>query len=369
MKTTTSVHHAVLPASSAPGVRPAAQRPAAVSGPANDLRGRPLRDLRISVTDRCNFRCTYCMPREVFGSDYVFMPHADMLTFEEITLVAQVAVGMGVRKLRLTGGEPLLRRDLETLVGMLAALRTPEGEPVDITLTTNGTLLEKKAAALKAAGLQRVTVSLDALDDALFARMSDSKVSVATVLRGIEAAEQAGLAPLKVNMVVRKGVNDAQILPMVERFRHTGHILRFIEFMDVGSTNGWDLREVMTGDEILARIGERYPLEPAQAGYRGEVAARWRYTDGGGEIGLITSVSRPFCGDCTRARLSPEGQLFLCLFANRGHDLRALVRSGASEADITARIAAIWSGRDDHYSEIRGRQTVGHKIEMSYIGG
>ncbi len=261
MKTTTSVHHAVLPASSAPGVRPAAQRPAAVSGPANDLRGRPLRDLRISVTDRCNFRCTYCMPREVFGSDYVFMPHADMLTFEEITLVAQVAVGMGVRKLRLTGGEPLLRRDLETLVGMLAALRTPEGEPVDITLTTNGTLLEKKAAALKAAGLQRVTVSLDALDDALFARMSDSKVSVATVLRGIEAAEQAGLAPLKVNMVVRKGVNDAQILPMVERFRHTGHILRFIEFMDVGSTNGWDLREVMTGDEILARIGALETLE------------------------------------------------------------------------------------------------------------
>ncbi|TEA77495.1 GTP 3',8-cyclase MoaA [Allopusillimonas ginsengisoli] len=342
---------------------------AAPTSPALDQRARPLRDLRISVTDRCNFRCTYCMPREVFGSDYAFMPHSDLLTFEEITRVAQVAVGLGVRKIRLTGGEPLLRKNIEALIEMLAALRTTEGAPVDVTLTTNGTLLEKKAAALKAAGLGRVTVSLDALDDQLFERMSDSKVSVKTVLRGIEAAARVGLSPVKVNMVVRKGVNDAQILPMAEHFRGSGHILRFIEFMDVGSTNGWNMREVMTGEQILARLRERYDMQPLDAGYRGEVASRWVYADGAGEIGMITSVSRPFCGDCTRARLSPEGQLFLCLFANQGHDLRALIRGGASDQALSERIGGIWAGRDDHYSEIRGRETVIKKIEMSYIGG
>jgi cyclic pyranopterin phosphate synthase len=272
--------------------------------------------------------------------------------------------------LRLTGGEPLLRKDIEVLVGMLAGLRTPDGEPVDITLTTNGTLLEKKAAALKQAGLARVTVSLDALDEDKFERMSDSRVGVHTVLRGIDEAARVGLAPVKVNMVVRKGLNDDQILPMARHFRGTGHILRFIEYMDVGSSNGWNLSEVLTGAEILQRLAAEFPLEPAQAAYRGEVARRWRYTDAEGEIGLITSVSQPFCGDCTRARLSPEGKLFLCLFASQGHDLRSLLRGGARDEEVAARIAAIWSGRDDHYSELRGQETAQRKkIEMSYIGG
>src|SRR5690554_3435102 len=335
-----------------------------------DARRRPLHDLRISVTDRCNFRCTYCMPREVFDGNYAFMPHSALLSFEEITRIAGVAVQLGVRKLRLTGGEPLLRKDIEVLVGMLAGLRTPDGEPVDITLTTNGTLLEKKAAALKQAGLARVTVSLDALDEDKFERMSDSRVGVHTVLRGIDEAARVGLAPVKVNMVVRKGLNDDQILPMARHFRGTGHILRFIEYMDVGSSNGWNLSEVLTGAEILHRLAAEFPLEPAQAAYRGEVARRWRYTDAEGEIGLITSVSQPFCGDCTRARLSPEGKLFLCLFASQGHDLRSLLRGGARDEEVAARIAAIWSGRDDHYSELRGQETAQRKkIEMSYIGG
>lgn len=339
-------------------------------GPLLDLRRRPLHDLRISVTDRCNFRCTYCMPREVFGSDYQFMPHASLLSFEEIARVAAVAVGLGVRKIRLTGGEPLLRKHIENLIEMLARLRTPEGKPVDLTLTTNGTLLAKKAQALKDAGLERVTVSLDALDDAMFERMSDSNVSVATVLEGIEEAARVGLAPVKVNMVVRKGLNDGQILPMVRRFRNTGHILRFIEYMDVGSTNGWNLSEVLTGRQILDLIHEQFPLEQVDAHYRGEVAERWRYADGGGEIGVITSVSQPFCGDCTRARLSPEGRIFLCLFANTGHDLRSLLRSGATDDQVRDRIAAIWHGRDDHYSEQRGQETARRaKVEMSYIGG
>lgn len=335
-----------------------------------DTRRRPLHDLRISVTDRCNFRCTYCMPREVFGTDYEFMPHADLLTFEEITRVARVAVSLGVEKIRLTGGEPLLRKNIERLVEMLSGLSTPAGRPVDLTLTTNGTLLAKKAAALKAAGLKRVTVSLDALDDSLFERMSDSQVTVQTVLDGIDEAARVGLAPVKVNMVVRKGLNDGQIVPMAEHFRNSGHILRFIEYMDVGSTNGWNLAEVLTGKQILQRIGERFPVEPVYAGYRGEVAARWRYVDGAGEVGVITSVSQPFCGDCTRARLSPEGKLFLCLFANHGHDLRALVRSQSSDEQLAARMASVWMGRDDHYSEMRGKNTAPlHKIEMSYIGG
>lgn len=339
-------------------------------GPLLDTHRRPLRDLRISVTDRCNFRCTYCMPREVFGADHVFMRHSELLSFEEIARVAAVAVRLGVRKIRLTGGEPLLRKDIEALVEMLAVLHTPEGDPVELTLTTNGTLLKKKARALKDAGLRRVTVSLDALDDAKFESMSDSGVGVATVLEGIEEAGRVGLAPVKVNMVVRKGLNDDQILPMARRFRHSGHVLRFIEFMDVGTTNGWNMAEVLTGAEILAQLRREFTLEPARANYRGEVAARWRYTDGAGEIGLITSVSQPFCGDCTRARLSPEGRLFLCLFANQGHDLRGLIRRGGSDEQLAAALAGIWSARDDRYSELRGAETARRgKIEMSYIGG
>ncbi|MER1967682.1 GTP 3',8-cyclase MoaA [Castellaniella sp. GW247-6E4] len=334
-----------------------------------DTHGRPMRDLRISVTDRCNFRCTYCMPREVFGADHAFLPHSALLTFEEISRVAQIAAGLGVHKIRLTGGEPLMRKQLEVLVGMLAALRTPEGEPLEIALTTNGALLARKAKALAEAGLQRVTVSLDALDDVLFQRMSDGGVTVATILEGIEAAARAGLAPVKVNMVVRKGMNDAQILPMARHFRGSGHILRFIEYMDVGNTNGWRMDEVVTGAEIVGIIGAEFPLEPVGAGYRGEVAARWAYRDGGGEIGLITSVSQPFCGDCTRMRLSPEGRLFTCLFAEQGHDLRGLLRAGASDAALAERLGGVWRARGDRYSEHRGEAQREHKIEMSYIGG
>ncbi|TAL84072.1 MAG: GTP 3',8-cyclase MoaA [Candidimonas sp.] len=338
--------------------------------PLLDARRRPLHDLRISVTDRCNFRCTYCMPREVFGGSYKFMPHADLLSFEEITRIARVSVGLGVQKIRLTGGEPLLRKNIEALIEMLAQLRTPDGASVDLTLTTNGTLLAKKAQSLKDAGLNRVTVSLDALDERLFERMSDSKVNVKTVLRGIDEAARVGFRPVKVNMVVKKGVNDDQLVPMARHFRHSGHILRFIEFMDVGTTNGWNLEEVLTGAEVLKKIGAEFPLEPVPAQYRGEVAGRWRYVDQAGEIGVITSVSQPFCGDCTRARLSPEGQLFLCLFASSGHDLRAIVRAGAGDEALAARLAAIWGVRDDHYSELRGHATAQQKkIEMSYIGG
>lgn len=335
-----------------------------------DTRQRALRDLRISVTDRCNFRCSYCMPREVFDANYSFMPHASLLSFEEITRIASVAVSQGVQKVRLTGGEPLLRKGIEKLVAMLAGLRTPQGEPIEITLTTNATLLRKKAAALKKAGLNRVTVSLDALDAGLFEKMSDSQVSVETVLDGIDAAAEVGLAPVKVNMVVRKGLNDGQLLPMAEYFRHSGHVLRFIEYMDVGSTNGWNLNEVVTGKQILQEIGAQYPLEPVKADYVGEVAERWRYQDGAGEVGVITSVSQPFCGDCSRARMSPEGKLFLCLFADRGFDLRTVVRGGATDEELAAHLAGIWQGRADQYSELRGKETgARRKIEMSYIGG
>lgn len=338
--------------------------------PVPDTLGRPLRDLRISVTDRCNFRCSYCMPREVFDSDYQFLPHGALLSFEEIARVAKVAVRLGVRKLRLTGGEPLLRKNLEVLVAMLAQLRTPEGEPVELTLTTNGTLLRRKARALKEAGLHRVTVSLDALDQSLFARMSDSDIKVSDVLDGINAAAEAGLAPVKVNMVVRKGTNDHQIIPMARHFRHSGHILRFIEFMDVGTTNGWNMREVLTGAQLLEHIAAQFSLEPVKADYRGEVAERWRYLDGAGEIGVITSVSHPFCGDCTRARLSPEGRLFLCLFASQGYDLRSLVRGSNDDELLAAHMAGVWSARVDRYSELRGQAGVSlPKIEMSYIGG
>lgn len=342
----------------------------APGGPLRDARGRPLRDLRISIIDRCNFRCTYCMPRDVFDRDYRFMPHADLLTFEEITRLAGVFAGLGVEKIRLTGGEPLLRKNVETLVGMLAGLRTPAGRPLDLTLTTNGTLLARKAAALREAGLRRVTVSLDALDTALFRRLSDSDATPDDVLQGIAAASRAGLAPVKVNMVVRRGLNDHEILPMARRFRGTGHVLRFIEYMDVGNTNGWNMAEVVPGAEVLARIGAEFPLEPVQAGYSGEVAERWRYRDGGGEIGVITSVTHAFCGDCNRARLSPEGKMFLCLFGSQGYDLRALLRGGATDERIAGALAGIWGGRDDAYSEHRGEDRPAlPRVEMSYIGG
>ncbi len=353
------------------GRRPASAEPPPPGQPALDRRARPLRDLRISVTDRCNFRCTYCMPREVFDSDYTFMPHSALLSFEEIAKLAGVFARLGVEKIRLTGGEPLLRKHLENLVALLAELRTPAGLPLELTLTTNGSALARKAVALKQAGLTRVTVSLDALDPAMFQSMSDSGFTPDDVLRGIDAAAEAGLAPVKVNMVVRRGLNDGQILPMARRFRGTGHILRFIEFMDVGSTNGWNLGEVVPSQEVLARIASEFPLEPLSSDAMGRVAERWRYADGGGEIGVISSVTHAFCGGCTRARLSPEGRLFLCLFAHEGHDLRAPLRDGATDDELAAMLAGIWSGRDDHYSEARGRETAAsaRKIEMSYIGG
>ncbi len=340
------------------------------SGRLFDRRGRRLHDLRISVTDRCNFRCTYCMPKEIFGKDYAFLPHASLLTFEEITRLVRIFVAHGVEKIRLTGGEPLLRRNVENLVAMLAALRTPAGDPLDLTLTTNGSLLARKAQALADAGLRRVTVSLDALDDAVFRSMNDVDFPVADVLSGIEAAEKAGLRPLKVNMVLKRGVNDHEIVPMARHFRGTGHILRFIEFMDVGTSNGWRMDDVVPSAEVVRRIGEAFPIEPLEANYPGEVAQRWRYVDGAGEIGLISSVTQPFCGGCTRARLSTEGKLFTCLFATGGHDLRALLRGGADDAQLSAAVASVWGKRNDRYSELRSANTVGlRKIEMSYIGG
>lgn len=336
-----------------------------------DRLGRPLLDLRISVTDRCNFRCVYCMPREVFDKDYPYVPHADLLSFEEITRLARIFVRRGTRKIRLTGGEPLLRRDLESLVRMLAGLRTELGLPLELAVTTNGSLLRRKAAELAEAGLQRVTVSLDALDDTVFRRMSDVDFPVAQVLDGIEAAAAAGLGPVKVNMVVKRGLNDHQVLPMARYFRERGHILRFIEFMDVGNSNGWRLDDVLTSDRILEQIDAELPLEPIAADQPGAVAQRWRYRDGGGEIGTISSISRAFCGDCTRARLSTEGALYLCLFGERGHDLRALLRGGATDPQIGAAIGQIWAARADRYSEVRGAATElpARRIEMSYIGG
>jgi cyclic pyranopterin phosphate synthase len=339
-----------------------------------DTRARPLRDLRISVTDRCNFRCTYCMPRDAFASDHAFLPQSQLLSFEEISRTAAVFVRAGVEKIRLTGGEPLLRKHIETLVGMLAELRTPAGRPVELTLTTNGSLLARKARDLKAAGLSRVTVSLDAIEEDKFASMSDSRFTAAEVLRGIDAAADAGLSPVKVNMVVRRGVNDDQILPMARHFRHGPHILRFIEYMDVGNTNHWNLQEVLPSDEVLARIAAEFELRPVAAESMGRVATSWRYADGAGEIGVISSVSHAFCGGCTRVRLSPEGKMFLCLFASEGHDLRALLRSGADDDRLASAVAGIWQGRDDNYSEQRGVAGAGTpgraaKVEMSYIGG
>jgi len=331
---------------------------------------RPLRDLRVSVTDRCNFRCTYCMPKEVFDRNHRFLPHADLLTFEEITRLARVFIEHGVEKVRLTGGEPLLRKDIERLIEMLARLHTRDGKPLDLTLTTNGSILARKAQSLAAAGLKRVTVSLDGLDDAVFRKMNDVDFPVSAVLEGIAAAADAGLTPVKVNMVVKRGVNEHEIVPMARHFRGSGHIVRYIEFMDVGSSNGWRLDDVVPSREVVRRIDAAMPLEAVEPNYTGEVAERWRYRDGSGEIGVIASVTQAFCRDCTRARLSTEGRLYLCLFATGGYDLRQMLREGAGDAQISEAIGRIWRSRADRYSELRSEATAGlRKIEMSYIGG
>ena len=338
-----------------------------------DNRGRPLRDLRISVTDRCNFRCTYCMPKEIFDKDYPYLSHSDLLSFEEITRLTTIFASLGVEKIRLTGGEPLLRKNLEVLVEMLAKIRTTADEPLDLTLTTNGSILRKKAAALKAAGLHRLTISLDGLNDAIFKRMNDVDFPVADVLDGIAAAQEAGFTNLKVNMVVKKGTNDQEIIGMAKHFKGSGITLRFIEFMDVGSSNGWDMTQVLPSQEVANRINAVFPIEPIEANYPGEVAQRWRYLDGSGEIGFISSVTQTFCHECTRARISTDGQLYLCLFANEGFDFKTLLRSDRTDLEIANAIMSTWSGRNDHYSEIRGSNTAGshssRKVEMSYIGG
>lgn len=331
-----------------------------------DTLGRGLRDLRISVIDRCNFRCTYCMPKEVFGADYAFLPQPELLTFEEIVRLAKIFRRHGMEKIRLTGGEPLLRKELEKLIAMLAA-----GLPgVAITLTTNGSALAAKAPALKAAGLTRITVSLDTLDDATFREMNAVDFPVAKVLEAIDAAAAAGLAPVKINMVVKRGVNDAHVVDMARRFKGSGNIVRFIEFMDVGATNGWNMESVVPSSEIVRTINNVFPCEPADPNYAGEVAKRWRYTDGSGEFGVISSVTEAFCGACTRARLSSNGELYTCLFATRGHDLKSMLRGGRSDDDIERVIGSIWSARDDRYSELRSAETASApKVEMSFIGG
>jgi len=347
-----------------------------------DRLGRPLRDLRISITDRCNFRCTYCMPKDIFDADYKYLPHSSLLSFEEITRLARVFVGLGVRKLRLTGGEPLLRKNVEGLVSMLAALRTPDGAPLDITLTTNGSLLARKASALRAAGLKRVTVSLDALDDTVFRRMNDVDFPVADVLGGIDAAIAAGLAPLKINMVVKRGTNDHEIVPLARHVRERygpAAVLRFIEYMDVGATNGWRMDEVLPSAEVRRLLDQAFGVEPLEPSAPGETAERWAWRDGRGELGLISSVTRAFCRDCNRARLSTEGKLFLCLFASQGHDLRALLRGNSeaglpwSDEQIAAAVAHVWAERLDRYSELRGASGApaggARRVEMSYIGG
>jgi GTP 3',8-cyclase len=347
--------------------------PTAAAGRAvTDLLGRPMRDLRISVTDRCNFRCTYCMPREVYGRDYAFLPRSELLTFEELTRLARLFVVDGVRKIRLTGGEPLLRRELPTLVRMLAGIPGVD----DITLTTNGSLLARHARALADAGLRRITVSLDSLDDAVFARLNDVAFPVRAVLDGIDAAEAAGLRPIKINMVVRRGINEDSVLPMARYFRRRGHVLRFIEYMDVGHTNGWRLDDVVPAAEIVARIDAEMPLEPVPPRYRGEVATRWRYRDGSGEVGIIASVSRPFCGDCTRVRLTADGQLYTCLFATAGQDLRGPLRAGATDEELLTALHRVWLSRDDRYSELRTMLTPAsggagqpQRVEMSRVGG
>ena len=355
--------------------------PSPATGLLVDTRGRPLRDLRISVTDRCNFRCNYCMPKEVFDKDYPYLPHSALLSFEEITRLASLFLAHGVRKIRLTGGEPLLRKNIEELIAQLAQLRTVDGKAPDLTLTTNGSLLARKARSLKEAGLNRVTVSLDGLDDAVFRRMNDVDFPVADVLAGIEAAHAAGLSHIKVNMVVKRGTNDHEILPMARHFRGTGTTLRFIEYMDVGATNGWRMDEVLPSAELIKRLRAELPLVPLEPSSPGETAERWGYADtsgqhdpGLGEVGVISSVTQAFCHDCNRARLSTEGKLYLCLFASQGYDLRSLLRGGASDAAIAAAIAPIWQQRSDRYSELRSTlpadNTQGaRRVEMSYIGG
>ena len=354
---------------------------AATAAPTLDTLGRPLRDLRISVTDRCNFRCSYCMPKEVFHKDYPYLPHQDLLSFEEITRVARQFVALGVQKIRLTGGEPLLRKNLEALIEQLAAISTPSGQPLDITLTTNGSVLAKKAASLQRAGLRRVTVSLDGLDDNVFQAMNDVAFPVRDVLLGIEAAQKAGLGPIKVNMVVKRGTNEQEILPMARHFKGTGVALRFIEYMDVGATNGWQMDQVVPSSEVLKRIQAEMPLIALESTQSGETAQRWGYTDASGrhdptagEVGFISSVTQAFCGDCNRARLSTEGQLYLCLFAGQGHDLRSLLRSGADDQQLQDAIARVWGARKDQYSAQRGAEPLGagtatRRVEMSYIGG
>lgn len=356
----------LVPSISAPLVTP--------HGHTQDKRGRTLRDLRISVTDRCNFRCTYCMPKEVFDKNYPYLAHQELLSFEEITRLTNIFASLGVEKIRLTGGEPLLRKNLEALIEMLATIRTPENKTLDLTLTTNGSVLRKKASALKAAGLKRLTVSLDGLDDAIFKKMNDVDFPVADVLDGIAAAQEVGFENIKVNMVVKKGTNDHEIVAMAKHFKGSGVILRFIEFMDVGSSNGWNMEQVLPSKEVIARINEVFPLEPIEANYSGEVAQRWRYVDGSGEIGVISSVTQTFCHECTRARISTDGQMYLCLFANEGFDFKTLLRTGKSDLEIANAVMNTWAARDDHYSEIRGSQTASlssgnRKVEMSYIGG
>ncbi len=353
----------------------------AATGLLADTLSRPLRDLRISVTDRCNFRCAYCMPKETFDKDYAYLPQSSLLSFEEITRTARLFVAHGVRKLRLTGGEPLLRKNIEVLINMLAAIDTLDGEPLDITLTTNASLLKKKAQALKDAGLKRLTISLDGLDDEIFRAMNDVDFPVADVLAGIEAAQAVGFQSIKVNMVVKRGTNDQEILPMAKHFKGIGVTLRFIEYMDVGATNGWRMNEVMPSREVMQRIHAELPLVQLEPSALGETAERWGYADAfgkhdqaQGEIGLISSVTQAFCGDCNRARLSTDGKLFLCLFASQGHDLRSLIRGGASDEDILSAIGHIWQRRDDRYSQLRSdmpvdNSTGARKVEMSYIGG
>ncbi|MDO8485216.1 MAG: GTP 3',8-cyclase MoaA [Candidatus Limnocylindrales bacterium] len=335
-----------------------------------DTLGRALRDLRISVTDRCNFRCTYCMPKEIFGRDYEFLPRDQVLTFEEICRLARLFVGLGVEKLRITGGEPLVRRGLADLIAMLAAIRRPDGGEVDLTLTTNGSALRALARPLAEAGLRRVTVSLDSLDDEVFGAMNGIEFPVAKVLDGIAAATEAGLAPIKANMVVRRGINESSVVPMAAWAREANVVLRFIEYMDVGHSNGWRLDEVVPADELIETIGAVWPVEPADPNYRGEVADRWRYRDGGGEFGVISSVTQPFCRDCTRARISAEGKLYTCLFAVDGHDARAVLRSGASDEELAAFVQGIWTRRGDRYSELRSAATSTlPKVEMFAMGG
>lgn len=340
------------------------------SAPLVDLLGRPVRDLRISVTDRCNFRCVYCMPKEVFGPGYQFLKLQNLLSYEEIARLATIFYGLGVKKIRLTGGEPLVRKSVERLIRMLTEI--PD---MDVALTTNGSLLTRKAQALADAGLTRITVSLDSLDDGVFKSMNDVGCPVSQILEGIDAAAAAGLSPIKINMVVKRGLNEQSVVPMAEYFRHTGHILRFIEYMDVGTTNGWRMDDVLPSAEIIHMIDAEYPLEPVDPNYTGEVASRYRYKDGSGEVGVISSVTQPFCATCTRARLSSEGRLYTCLFATDGHDLRSLLRSGRSDEEVAEVVRGIWSRRGDRYSEIRSSLTEMperrqlHKVEMSHIGG